>query len=86
VELTSPPAVQVYDNEGNLQDHSVVRIGNLAGISLARRAALREAKNKYFAVGDLIELTCTGITPATKDGYSPSPNFEIGIDRPEQTF
>ena len=29
----------------------------------------------------MVELTCTGITPATKDGYSDSPNFEIGIDR-----
>jgi hypothetical protein len=86
VELSSPPSVQVYDNEGNLNDHAVVRIGNLAGISLARRAALREEKNKYFAVGDVIELTCTGITPATKEGYSDSPNFVIGIDRKEPVF
>jgi hypothetical protein len=86
VELTSPPSVQVYDAEGNLNEHTVVRIGNLAGISLARRAALREQKNKNFAAGDLLELVCTGITPATKQGYSDSPNFEIGIDRPEPTF
>jgi hypothetical protein len=81
VKLLSPESVEVYDNAGDLQEHSIVRLGNLAGIGLARRAALREEKNKYFAVGDVVELTCTGITPATKDGYSDSPNFEIGIDR-----
>jgi hypothetical protein len=83
VKLISPESVEVYDNAGDLQEHSIVRIGNLAGISLARRAALQEAKNKYFAVGDVVYLVCTGITAATKEGYSDSPNFEIGIDRKE---
>jgi hypothetical protein len=86
VEMISPTSVEMYDAEGNLHEHTVVRIGNLAGISLARRAALQNEKNKYFAVGDKLYLVCTGITPATKDGYSDSPNFELGIDRAELAF
>ena len=85
-ELISPPSLQLEDGEGNLTDHSVIRLGNLAGISLARRAALRDAKNKAFEVGDVVELKCTGITPASKEGYSDSPNFEISIDRKERPF
>jgi hypothetical protein len=58
-----------------------VRIGNLAGITLARLEALAGAKNKYFAVGDVIYLTCTGITPPEKEGHSASPNFWMVVAR-----
>ena len=51
VKLISPEFVEVYDNAGDLQEHSIVRLETFAGIGLARRAALREEKNKYFAVG-----------------------------------
>lgn len=63
------------------EECEVVRIGNLAGITLARMEALASAKNKYFAVGDKVFLRCTGITAPEKEGHSPSPNFEIEIDR-----
>jgi hypothetical protein len=65
------------------ESHSLVRIGNLAGITLARMEALAGAKNKYFAVGDKVFLRCTGITPPEEEGHSPSPNFELEIDRAE---
>src|SRR5208337_818858 len=52
VELISPPSLELADAEGSVADRSVVRIGNLAGIGLARRAALRDAKSKVFEVGD----------------------------------
>ncbi len=76
VKLVVPESVQIDGKE-----HSLVRIGNLAGITLARMQALAQAKNKYFAVGDKVFLRCTGITPAEKEGHSPSPNFEVEIDR-----
>lgn len=57
------------------------KIGSLAGITLARMEALAHAKNKYFMVGDKVVLICTGITPPEKEGHSPSPNFELEIDR-----
>jgi len=79
VKLVSPQSVQIDGKE-----HSLVRIGNLAGITLARMQALAHAKNKYFAPGDRVFLRCTGITPAEKEGHSPSPNFEIEIDRAEE--
>jgi hypothetical protein len=63
------------------ESHSLVRIGNLAGITLARMEALAEAKNKYFAEGDKVFLICTGITPPEEEGHSPSPNFALEIDR-----
>jgi hypothetical protein len=78
--LISPEVVEVYDKEGNLAEHSIIRLGNLAGISFARKAALAEQKNPYFVAGDTVYLVCTGIEKATKEGYSDSPNFEIGID------
>jgi hypothetical protein len=71
--------VELPDADGNWRDFSVVRIGNLAGLGLARRAALAEQKDKRFVVGDRLQILCTGITPATKEGYSDSPNFELGI-------
>ena len=61
-----PDTALVIDLEG--KDHSTVRIGNLAGITMARIAVLEDEKNKYFMVGDKVLLTCTGITPAEKQG------------------
>lgn len=75
-QLVSPPSVRI---DG--KDHSVVRIGNLAGITLARLQALDGAKNRYFMVGDKVHLECTGVTPPEKQGYSPSPNFELELER-----
>ena len=72
--------------EINGEEVSCVRIGNLAGIVLARLEALAEQKNKYFAVGDKLYLECTGITPPEKPGHSPSPNFTIAVDRMEVPF
>jgi hypothetical protein len=72
--------------EINGEEVSCVRIGNLAGITLARLEALAEAKHKYFAVGDRLYLECTGITPPEKAGHSSSPNFKLLIDRPEVPF
>src|SRR6266852_5278212 len=66
VKLVTPETVQIDGKE-----HSLVRIGNLAGIVLARMDTLAEAKNKYFAVGDKVFLRCTGITPPEKEGHSP---------------
>ena len=80
VKLVTPEKVRI-DGES----HSLVRIGNLAGITLARMEALSGAKNKYFAVGDKVFLRCTGITPPEEEGHSPSPNFELEIDRAEET-
>lgn len=60
-----------------------VRIGNLAGITLARMEALSGAKKKYFEVGDVVFFACTGITKAEKEGHSDSPNFYIEVAREE---
>jgi hypothetical protein len=79
VRLVKPDSILI---EG--KDVSLVRIGNLAGITLARLQALAEAKNKYFAVGDKVHLECTGITPPEKPGHSPSPNFKIEINRADE--
>jgi|ERR1700730_14623696 len=79
VQLVNPETVTIDGKE-----HTLVRIGNLAGITLARLQALKQAKNKHFAVGDKVWLRCTGITPPEKEGHSPSPNFDIEIDRAEE--
>jgi hypothetical protein len=78
VRLVKPERVTIDGKE-----HEHVRIGNLAGITLARLKALEKADKKYFLVGDKVYLECVGITPPEKEGYSPSPNFEIEIDRQE---
>jgi hypothetical protein len=80
VRLEAPEFVEVYDNAGDLQQHSVVRLGNLAGVNDARKACLRKYKKPYLVVGDVFELECTGITPAEKEGYSDSPRFEMGVE------
>lgn len=77
VELISPEVIEFAGEGGELQEHEVIRIGNLAGIGLARREALSGQKNKYFAAGDVLKITCTGITAAKKEGHSDSPNFSI---------
>jgi hypothetical protein len=79
VQLVNPQTVTI-----DAKEHSLVRIGNLAGIALARLQALAQAKNKHFAVGDKVWLKCTGITQSDKVGHSPSPNFEIEIDRAQE--
>jgi hypothetical protein len=76
VQLVQPETVRLDGKE-----HSLVRIGNLAGITLARMEALKEAKVKYFIPGDRVFLRCTGITPPEKEGHSPSPNFELELER-----
>ncbi len=63
------------------KDQRFVRIGNLAGITLARMQALAEAKSKYFMVADKVYLECTGVTPPEKEGHSPSPNFALEVNR-----
>lgn len=78
VRLVSPKAIEIDGKE-----HTLVRIGNLAGITLARLEALEQAKNKYFQVGDGVVLKCTGITPPEKEGHSAMPNFELEITREE---
>ena len=64
-------------------EFTCVRIGNLAGITLARMQALDGAKNKNFVVGDRVFLKCTGISKAKEAGHSDSPDFEMEIDREE---
>jgi len=86
LELIEPVSVEVADAHGEVTEHEVVRIGNLAGIGLARREALRNQKNKYFAVGDTLQIVCTGITPPKQEGHSASPNFEIKINRTPVPF
>ncbi len=76
--LLKPKSVTIDNRE-----HELVRIGNLAGITLARLEALKDAKQKHFVVGDKVWLKCTGITPPEKPGHSASPNFAIEIDREE---
>jgi hypothetical protein len=66
------------------KDQRFVRIGNLAGITLARMQALAEAKIKYFVPGDKVYLECTGVTPPEKEGHSPSPNVVLEIIRPDE--
>lgn len=78
VRLVRPMRLSIDGNE-----HELIRIGNLAGISLARLKAPQDAKKKHFKVGDKVWLKCTSITPPEKEDYSPSPNFEIEIDRDE---
>ncbi len=78
VKLVKPGVVSIEGKE-----HELVRIGNLAGILLARLHALQGAKKKHFQVGDHVWLKCVSITPPEKEGYSPSPNFEMEIDREE---
>lgn len=78
VQMLTPETVKIDD-----KIHSLVRIGNLAGITLARMQALAGAKVKYFLPGDKVFMQCTGVTPPEKAGYSPSPNFELEIDREE---
>jgi hypothetical protein len=79
VRLTKPSTVEI---DGKA--FAAVRIGNLAGIVMARVEALNGAKTKYFCVGDKLYLECTGITPPEKEGHSPSPNFYIEVDREEE--
>ncbi len=84
--LMVPPTLELEGKLGDVEEHQTIRIGNLAGVGAARRAALKNERNKNFAVGDTVKLTCTGITPATKKGYSDSPNFAMEIQRPEESF
>lgn len=63
-----------------------VRVGNLKGIWKAREEALADYKSKYFAAGDVVFLTCTGITPPSKPGNSPSPDFWAIVGREEKPF
>jgi hypothetical protein len=78
VQLLTPQFVKIED-----KSQMFVRIGNLAGITFARMQALAGAKVKYFLPGDKVFLQCTGITPPEQPGHSPSPNFELEIDREE---
>jgi len=77
-QLVSPMAIAI---EG--KRHTLVRIGNLAGIGCALRKVFAEVKSKYFQVGDGVVLTCTGITPPEQEGYSPMPNFDVDVERPD---
>jgi len=79
LELIEPATVEVYNREGIAEEWDVVRIGNLAGFSHARRHALDKQKQKYFVEGDVLRVTCTGIQKADKEGYSDSPNFDIAV-------
>ena len=79
VELMEPSALELANTQGEVGEHEVVRIGNLAGFNLARRDVLKEQDHKFFVVGDILKITCTGVTEATKEGYSDSPNFSIAV-------
>jgi hypothetical protein len=84
VRLVKPDKISVpsKDGRGSMQ-YDYAKIGNLAGITLARMAALEEAKIKYFLPGDKLFFECTGITPPEQEGHSPSPNFTIEVGREE---
>lgn len=55
-----------------------VSLGNLAGFVMAMSAA----KIERLRVKDHIELECEDVKAATKEGYSPRPNFNLKINRP----
>jgi hypothetical protein len=63
----------------------VVRVSFYVGLWLAMRALREVAKDKRLRVqiGDQLYIKCTGITPPKEAGHSPSPNFEVEIDRPD---
>ena len=78
--LAKPETLQVGQVKAR-----VVRISFYTGIWLALRA-IREAagdKKLRIQIGDQLWIKCTGITPPKEPGHSPSPNFEIEIDRPD---
>jgi hypothetical protein len=83
VQLINPSSIEFESADGEVTEHHVVRIGNLAGLGNARRAVLAKQKQKFFVVGDVLTITCTGIVEPTKPGYSPSPNFHLRIQREE---
>jgi hypothetical protein len=55
-----------------------VSLGNLAGFVMA----LAAAKIERLRVKDFLEIECEDVKAATKEGYSPRPNFKINIIRP----
>ena len=81
-QLVVPKATAIPGSDG--VEYECVRIGNLAGITLARLEALDGAKNKNFLPGDKVFLKCSGISKAKEEGHSDSPDFEMEIDREEE--
>jgi hypothetical protein len=55
-----------------------VRVSFYAGIWIALKGI---AKNFKLMVNDKMHLKCVAITPPTQEGYSPSPDFEIEVNR-----
>lgn len=55
-----------------------VSVGNLAGFVMA----LSAARIERLRVNDVLEMECEDIKAATKEGYSPRPNFGIKVTRP----
>jgi hypothetical protein len=55
-----------------------VSVGNLAGF----RMALQAMGLDRLKVKDALEMECTDIKAAKKEGYSPRPNFRLRISRP----
>ncbi len=73
------PEVLVVDN----RECAFLRITELAGIYLARKAALDKASNNFLAVGDVVTLSCTGFTAPKQAGHFASPNFSMLVQRPK---
>lgn len=57
-------------------------VGNMAGFKMALQAAGLTA----LRVGDKLWMKCTGVTPPTKEGYSPRVNFEVEVTRAATSF
>lgn len=55
-----------------------VSVGNLAGFQMALQAAGVER----LRMKDIVEIECTQIKPAKKEGFSPRANFRIKVTRP----
>lgn len=72
------------DVEGEEQER--VSVGNMAGLQMALTVMKRERDGKLGTLSpqlkDVLEITCAGVKPATKEGYSDRVNFDVKITRP----
>ncbi len=55
-----------------------ISVGNLTGFTMA----MQTAGIDRLRVKDIVELECTGIKPAKKEGFSPRINFRLKVVRP----
>lgn len=61
------------------EEVTIVEVPSLTGIKNALQS-LRE-KGYQFRRGDMWKVSCVGIKRAKKEGFSDSPEFEIGVIR-----